>query len=278
MLIDWFTVGAQALNFLILVWLMKRYLYKPVIDAIDAREMRIASELADAAQKQTQADNQRDEFAKKNSDFDQQREALAHQASVDAQAQAQKLLSSTREAADTLQIKRHASLESELQTLQQDIARRSQEEVLAIARKVLTDLAGATLEDRIAEVFVQRLRGIDALAKAELAKVLPGSPDAVRVRSAFGLSPTQQAAIQQALNETLAADLPIQFETTPGLISGIELSANGWKIAWNIADFLAALQQHIGEQTRAAAQATQKPESTPRPKPEPVNSTAPKSP
>ena len=27
MLIDWFTVGAQALNFLILVWLMKRYLY-----------------------------------------------------------------------------------------------------------------------------------------------------------------------------------------------------------------------------------------------------------
>jgi len=42
MLIDWFTVGAQALNFLILVWLMKRFLYKPVLHAIDEREMRIA--------------------------------------------------------------------------------------------------------------------------------------------------------------------------------------------------------------------------------------------
>ena len=43
MLIDWFTVGAQALNFLILVWLMKRFLYKPILHAIDAREKRIAT-------------------------------------------------------------------------------------------------------------------------------------------------------------------------------------------------------------------------------------------
>ena len=48
MLIDWFTVGAQALNFLILVWLLKHFLYKPILNAIDAREKRIAAELADA--------------------------------------------------------------------------------------------------------------------------------------------------------------------------------------------------------------------------------------
>jgi F-type H+-transporting ATPase subunit b len=278
MLIDWFTVGAQALNFLILVWLMKRYLYRPIIDAIDAREKRIASELADAALKQAQADKQRDEFNQKNADFDQQRDALAHQASVDAQAQAQILLNAAREAADALQVKRHEALESELQTLQQDIARRSQDEVFAISRKVLIDLAGSTLEDRIAEVFVQRLRALEAPAKAELVKVLQGSPDAVRVRSSFGLSPAQQAAIQQVFNETLAADLPIQFETTPDVISGIELSANGWKVAWNIDAFLASLQQHIGEQTQASAQATQKPQSTPQPEPEPIKGSAPQSP
>lgn len=65
MLIDWFTVGAQTLNFLILVWLMKRFLYQPVLDAIDAREQRIAQELADAAQKQAQAQQEREEFQKK---------------------------------------------------------------------------------------------------------------------------------------------------------------------------------------------------------------------
>jgi F0F1-type ATP synthase, subunit b len=48
MLIDWFTVGAQGLNFLILVWLMKRFLYRPILHAIDEREKRIAAELSDA--------------------------------------------------------------------------------------------------------------------------------------------------------------------------------------------------------------------------------------
>ena len=53
MLIDWFTVGAQAVNFLILVWLLRQFLYKPILNAIDAREKRIASELADANAKRS---------------------------------------------------------------------------------------------------------------------------------------------------------------------------------------------------------------------------------
>ena len=66
MLIDWFTVGAQAVNFLILVWLLKRFLYKPILKAIDAREKRIAAELADAATQMNAAEQLRVEFQGKN--------------------------------------------------------------------------------------------------------------------------------------------------------------------------------------------------------------------
>jgi F-type H+-transporting ATPase subunit b len=76
MLIDWFTVGAQALNFLILVWLLKRFLYKPILDAIDAREKGIAAELADAAAKQAEAKTERDGFRAKSEEFDHQRADL----------------------------------------------------------------------------------------------------------------------------------------------------------------------------------------------------------
>ena len=55
MLIDWFTVAAQALNFVILVWLMKRFLYQPILHAIDEREKLIASELANADKKKAEA-------------------------------------------------------------------------------------------------------------------------------------------------------------------------------------------------------------------------------
>jgi F-type H+-transporting ATPase subunit b len=65
MLIDWFTVGAQVLNFLILVWLLKRFLYKPILHAIDEREKRIAKELADADAKKAEAEKERDEFQHK---------------------------------------------------------------------------------------------------------------------------------------------------------------------------------------------------------------------
>ena len=70
MIIDWFTVGAQTLNFLVLMWLLKRFLYKPILHAIDEREKRIATELANADKKKAEAQKERDEFRKKNEEFD----------------------------------------------------------------------------------------------------------------------------------------------------------------------------------------------------------------
>ena len=73
MLIDWFTVAAQALNFLVLVWLLKRFLYQPVLDAISTREQRIAKQLADAAAQAAAAKSEREQFEHKNAEFDAQR-------------------------------------------------------------------------------------------------------------------------------------------------------------------------------------------------------------
>jgi F-type H+-transporting ATPase subunit b len=84
MLIDWFTVGAQVLNFLILVWLMKRFLYKPILHAIDAREKRIAAELADADTKRPKPKRSATS-SNKNEEFDQQRAALLSKATDEAQ-------------------------------------------------------------------------------------------------------------------------------------------------------------------------------------------------
>ena len=190
MLIDWFTVGAQALNFLILVWLMKRFLYKPILDAIDAREKRIAAELADAAAKKAEAQKERDEFQHKNEEFDQQRAALLSKATDEAKAERQRLLDEARKAADALSAKRQETLKNDAQHLNQAISRRTQQEVFAIARKALTDLATTSLEERLGEVFTRRLREMDGQAKAGLAEALktasgPGA-GAQRVRPAGG--------------------------------------------------------------------------------------------
>jgi F-type H+-transporting ATPase subunit b len=247
MLIDWFTVGAQALNFLILVWLMKRFLYKPILHAIDEREKRIATELANADKKKAEAQKESDEFKHKNEEFDRQRAALLKKATDEARVERQRLLDEARNAADALSSKRQEALRTEEHNIHQAISRRTEQEVFAITRKALTDLATVSLEERLGEVFTRRLREMDSQAKAGLGEVLKKTSDPALVRSAFDLPPEQRAAIQNALNETFSAEIHIRFETAPDLISGIELTTNGQKVAWSIADYLVSLQKGVEE-------------------------------
>jgi len=265
MLIDWFTIGAQALNFLILVWLMKRFLYKPILHAIDEREKRIATELANADAKKAEAQKERDAFKGKNEEFDQQRAALLSKATDEAQTERQRLLDEARKAADSLSAKLQETFRNEEHNLHQAISRRTQQEVFAIARKALTDLATTSLEERLVGVFTRRLREMDGQTKAGLAAGLKTASDPALVRSAFDLPVEQRAAIQNALNETFSAEIPIRFETAPDLISGIELTANGQKMAWSIADYLVAMENGVvellKEKDKSIAKAKPKPEA-----------------
>ena len=117
MLIDWFTVIAQVVNFLILVWLLKRFLYKPILGAIDAREQRIAKELADADAKKEEAKKEREEFQHKNEELDRQRAALLDKATEEVKAERRRLLDEARQAADQLSAKRQETLRNEAHSL-----------------------------------------------------------------------------------------------------------------------------------------------------------------
>ncbi|MEO7876702.1 MAG: hypothetical protein ABIR62_11355 [Dokdonella sp.] len=258
MLIDWFTVGAQALNFVVLVWLMKHFLYQPILNAIAAREKLIADKLADASAKQADAARDRDEFAKKNTAFDQQRVALLSKATDEANAERQRLLDEARKAADDLSAKRHKAMLSDAQHLSDSIAQRTEAAVFAITRKTLGDLATASLQERMAEVFIRRLQGMDPQAKASLGASLKSASEPAVVRCAFDLPPEQQAAIQKALNETFSVDIRLRFETAPDLVSGIELSCNGQKLAWSIADYLTSMQTSIGALLKSSTKAEDK--------------------
>lgn len=245
--IDWFTVAAQLVNFLILAWLLKRFLYKPILEAIDAREKRIATSIADADTNHKRAEEAREEFRKKNEDLDRRRDELLSQAREEAKTERERLLDQARQAADALRARRQDALAREQLRLDDEIARLTREEVFAIARKTLTDLAGASLEERMSEAFTRRLRDLDDEAKEGLATALRGSSEPVLVRSAFELPSEQRAAIRHALGETVAADIPVRFEAAPDVISGIELTANGQKIAWSITDYLVSLEKSVGE-------------------------------
>jgi F-type H+-transporting ATPase subunit b len=261
-LIDWYTVAAQALNFLILVWLLKRFLYQPVLDAIGAREQRIAMQLADAASKEAAATKEREQFESKNRELDSQRTALLATATAEAKVEGQRLLDLAHKDADALRSRLQESLANERQMLNDEIVHRTRDEVFAIARKALADLSSASLEESMSRVFVDRLRALNAADRKLLAAAIEAASGVAVVRSAFELPPPQRTEIERTLAEIRGAAVQVSYASDPGLISGLELSAGGRKLAWSIANYLTGLEKSVGE-ILASPQSPQSPQSPP---------------
>jgi F-type H+-transporting ATPase subunit b len=245
MLIDWFTVAAQAINFLVLVWLLKRFLYKPVLAAIDAREKGIATQLQDAEKKKAEALKEQTDFQHKNEEFDHQRSALLLEATNAAKSEREKLLEIARKDSEELRSKLQKSVYGELNNLNGKIGTLAQGEVFSIARKTLADLADVSLEERVTNIFIHRLHDLTDKQREELKAGLQASSKPALVCSAFEFAPPQKSAIEEAIKPLLSQGTGIEFETKPDLISGIEVAANGQKVSWSIADYLTSLTSSV---------------------------------
>jgi F-type H+-transporting ATPase subunit b len=105
---------------------------------------------------------------------------------------------------------------------------------------------------------------MDGKAKEGLTEALKTASEPALVRSAFDLPAEQRAAIHNALNDTFSAEIHVRFETAPGVVSGIELTTNGQKVAWSIADYLRLLEKGVDELLKGR----DKPEAKAEPKPE----------
>jgi F-type H+-transporting ATPase subunit b len=119
--------------------------------------------------------------------------------------------------------------------------------VFAIAHKTLSDLAGTSLEQRMTEIFLDRLRQLSPAQITELKSAFKTSSDALQVRTAFKLSAQQRAAIETVIAEILGKQKPLEFTIVPDLVSGIEINSDGRKIAWSIADYLSSLGKSVDD-------------------------------
>ena len=247
MLFDWFTFFAQLVNFLILVWLLKRYLFKPILSAIDEREKLIASHLHEAEISKSAAKKEYDDFNKKNKEFDIQRNELLTNAINEINTERQKLLEQARNEVESIRLRLEESLRNEQKRLGYEIIRRARSEVFAVVRKTLDDLASVSLEDQMAIVFIRRINELNPDEKISVDSALIHSSGQIVVRSMFDLPSDRQDEIQKAIKDNLNQVREIKFETAPELVSGIELIANGYRVSWTIEEYLISLEAHISE-------------------------------
>ncbi|MFG0265028.1 MAG: F0F1 ATP synthase subunit B [Rhodopirellula sp. JB055] len=245
MSIDWFTFTAQIINFLVLVGLLKHFLYGPIVHAMQAREQKVTQRLTDAEAAKAEANQQRLAFEKQTRSLEEQREALLAKAKADADSERQRMIADARKEADT----RRAHWTSTFERDQKDLADQTRRDIQRMgfqaAREAVEKLADTDLQKRICQTFVKRLQTLDENQRAAIATQLTDSGNPVIVRSAVDLHDDDRAQIRDGIHQILHADANVQFETDSQLIAGFEVDAGGYSLPWNAERALKKMEANV---------------------------------
>jgi F-type H+-transporting ATPase subunit b len=243
--LDWWTIGLQTVNFAILVWLLQRFLYKPVFRVIDARKAEIKRQYDDARSKQDAAMASLAAVEADRAGIAAEREAALKAASAQAQEMADARRSQAERDAQSL-------LDGARKTLALE-----REHALAEARRMAFDL-GVEFAQRLladvpielrAEGWIERIeQHIGALAKPErdsLARQLAnGSP--LTVVTVAPLPAAMADKWRERLRRSLGSDAVVAFETNPELIAGAELHFATAVLRFSWQSVLAAARYQVG--------------------------------
>jgi F-type H+-transporting ATPase subunit b len=253
--IDWFVLFCQIFNFLLLVYLLKRFLYGRIIKAMDEREAKIAARFAEAEELKVKAIEAAGLYEKRNQLLNEAKEKMLNEATVAADAKRKELMEKVREEVDQVKARWQDMLVREHDAFFYDLRQRAAKQLYATARKALRDLADADLEDRIVDEFLRRVKALDEEKSIQIRKAISGGGNQVTIQSAFSVSGQRRAQIEDVLKTQITNGFTIRYLQQPDIVSGIELRVNGHKIAWSLNEYLEALVESMTETLQKEAHA-----------------------
>lgn len=251
MSIDWITVIAQIANFLVLVWLLKRFLYRPILDGIDAREAEIARRMAEAGQAQKQAQAAEAAYRKQQKQLLSDQEAVVEQALRASESQRDDLLAEARARLEREQKDWRKHMERERQRFTAQLQQAGSETLLELTRKALRELADETLEEAIVRHVSKRLQAI----AGELSKAAGDSTEAVATtRDAL---PAAARAQVEADIANLLPGTTLRFANDPQQAPGLVLRIGGAQVAWTVDSYTEEFDALLNERLAAGVSGRQ---------------------
>lgn len=235
--LDWTTFILEIVNFLVLVWILKHFLYRPVLGVIARRRAQIEKSLNEARDTQEQALALKEQFEGRLAGWETEKEAAHARLMEEIAAERQRLMVAVAKAMDEERAKRKAIEERQ----QQDWLRSAAEQGVAqgqeFAARLLERLAGPELEAGLFGLLLQELDRLPAQQRKELA--VAGSPgEKIRILSAYPLAAAQRDELTAALKDLLGRELPTEFGEQPELVAGFLVTVGPWVMHANLRDEL----------------------------------------
>jgi len=243
MQIDWFTLFAQIVNFLILLYLLKRFLFDRIVKAMKRREDKIGDRIREVKKQREEAEKKKQEYRERVDELKTKEDEQIKKAKEEAASRKKEIMQKAREEVEQARKEWYADLEREKKDFFQEFQKRSSNQVLSITEKVLSDLADEEMEKKIAEHFVKKLKEMDKDKKEELLNKIKDKQRSIAVQSHFELSQDSKKKISATLKKQISEEIEIDYDINTDLIAGIVLKFDGFQTGWNIRDYMEELEQ-----------------------------------
>jgi F-type H+-transporting ATPase subunit b len=236
--LNWSTFVLEIVNFLILVWILKRFLYKPVLDVIARRRAGIEKTLADAKTLHADAERLQEQYERRLSDWEQEKQ---HARETLAQELEAERVNKIAELKTSLKQEKEKNLVAE-KRYKLDAMRKIEETALVLGARFATQLveeaSGPDTELRLVELLISELSQLSEEQIKALQTSYGKSPEAIIVHSAFPLPPDLAKRLAQTIKKVTNPQLPLRFEQDSKLLAGVQIIIGPLVLGVNLRDEL----------------------------------------
>ena len=246
---SWWTFALQAVNFLILVWLLRRFLFKPISAIVARRKEEIARAMTEAsAEKQNALNLQRDLQAQRAGIEAELQKAIEEQR-AQLTAERVKMVEQARAEVDEIRNRAATQLSEERAAAAQELFARTIELAVNLAERLVRELALPSIE----HAFLTRVLGyLDHLTSQEqsaLVARLGANP--LVVTTAHPLDAREEAEWREQLGKRLGVAVAMKFNSDPALIAGAEITFPNAILRFNWRDTLTTAAKEINRDEHA---------------------------
>ncbi len=238
--VNWSTFILEIINFLILVWILKRFLYKPVMDSIVKRRTSIEQSMQEASNKDQEAQALKTQYEHRLEDWEREKlEAREHLHDAIEQER-QQLQAQLHDALDQEKEKAKVIAAQQEQELQRRYEQQALQNSMRFTSKLLGELASAELESRLVNRLIEQLSALQDEQRKRLGQALNAHELTAQIQTAFSLPEVQRSQLQQALQSISGHEISCQFEQDNSLLAGIRIHLGPWLLQANLQDELQA--------------------------------------
>ena len=247
--LNWSTFILEILNFLVLLWILKHFLYQPVLQMIAHRQSTIQQSMADAQKMQDAAQAAQQQYQNRLQDWQQERDQARTALRTEIGVERTKLLRTLQVELEKEREKTHVLIEKEQQETLLKLEATAMAQGAQFAARLLQAFANPALESQLVEFTLQQLAAMNAEQRNAIGSAANGLVTDIQVGSAFQLSEEHRQQLEKAIKTVTGLTAPVQFSRDSALLAGLRITLGAWVLKANLQDELKAfaeLSQHAG--------------------------------